>query len=104
MIGGFRIFDSHTHLGQARHSGRTYSADALLRDMDARGVDRSVVIPFPVVEDFRALTDRAAPTREAVAAKPALLRLLDSAGVVDLVARRHHVVAVQRAWRQAEAP
>ena len=54
MKHGFPIFDAHTHLGVARHSGRRYSADELLRDMDRSGVDRSLVIPFPVVEDYRA--------------------------------------------------
>lgn len=48
-----RIFDTHTHIGTARHSGRTYTADQLLRDMDRHGVEKSVVIPFPVVEDYR---------------------------------------------------
>jgi predicted TIM-barrel fold metal-dependent hydrolase len=53
MKDGFRIFDTHTHAGLARHSGRTASADDLLRNMDRHGVDRSVVIPFPVVDDYR---------------------------------------------------
>jgi len=53
MKNGFRIFDTHTHLGEARHSGRKYGVDNLLRDMDAWGVDHAVVIPFPVVEDHR---------------------------------------------------
>jgi predicted TIM-barrel fold metal-dependent hydrolase len=53
MKDGFRVFDTHTHIGHARHSGRTASADDLLRNMDRHGVDRSVVIPFPVVEDHR---------------------------------------------------
>jgi predicted TIM-barrel fold metal-dependent hydrolase len=53
MKNGFRIFDTHTHLGTARHSGRSCSADDLLRHMDRHGVDRSVVIPFPVVDDYR---------------------------------------------------
>jgi len=54
MRDGYRIFDTHTHVGRARHSGRVYSADELLRDMDRFGIDRSLVIPFPVVEDWRA--------------------------------------------------
>jgi predicted TIM-barrel fold metal-dependent hydrolase len=53
MKDGFRIFDTHTHIGHARHNGRAASADDLLRNMDRHGVDRSVVIPFPVVEDHR---------------------------------------------------
>ncbi len=54
MNHGYRIFDTHTHIGKARHSGRVYSADELLRDMDRFGVERSLAIPFPVVEDWRA--------------------------------------------------
>ncbi len=57
MKHGFRVFDTHTHLGAARHSGRTQTVEELLRSMDAHGVDRSVVIPFPVVEDHRAQHD-----------------------------------------------
>ncbi len=57
MKSGFRIFDTHTHLGTARHSGRTYMPDDMLRDMDRWGVDRSVAIPFPVVDDYRAQHD-----------------------------------------------
>jgi hypothetical protein len=44
-------------MGVARHSGRSYSADELLRDMDRWGVDRALVIPFPVVEDQRGAHD-----------------------------------------------
>ena len=74
MKGGFRIYDSHTHIGVARHSGREFSADAMLRHMDQTGVDRSMLIPFPVVEDYRATHDliaaamRAHPDRFAGAA------------------------------------
>jgi hypothetical protein len=57
MRDGFRIYDTHTHVGHARHSGRRFSAEDLLRSMDRFGVDRSVVIPFPVVEDVRAAHD-----------------------------------------------
>ena len=53
MKHGFRIFDTHTHLGAARHSRRSYAVDDLLRNMDRCCVDRAVVIPFPVVEDYR---------------------------------------------------
>jgi predicted TIM-barrel fold metal-dependent hydrolase len=53
MKDGFRIFDTHTHLGDARHSGRVAGSYDLLRVMDAQGVDRAVAIPFPVVEDYR---------------------------------------------------
>jgi hypothetical protein len=51
MISGFRVFDAHTHVGTARHSGRALRADPLVASMDRFGVDRSVVIPFPVVEE-----------------------------------------------------
>ena len=57
MRNGFRIYDTHTHAGVARHSGRRYTCDQLLRDMDRAGIDRSLVIPWPVVEDARAAHD-----------------------------------------------
>ena len=53
MKNGFRIFDTHTHVGTARHSGCSTTADELLRSMDSHGVDRSLVIPYPVVENYR---------------------------------------------------
>lgn len=53
MREGFRIFDTHAHLGRARHSGRVATAEGMLRSMDAAGVDRTLLIPFPVVEDYR---------------------------------------------------
>lgn len=53
MKQGFRIYDTHTHLGTALHTGRKYSADELLRAMDSQGIDRSLAIPFPVVENHR---------------------------------------------------
>jgi predicted TIM-barrel fold metal-dependent hydrolase len=53
MKNGFKIFDSHTHMGAARHNTRSVSADDMLRDMDRNGVDRSLVIPYPVVENYR---------------------------------------------------
>jgi len=53
MIGGFPVFDSHTHLGSARHSGRNMDVDAMLRHMDAVGIERQLLIPFPVVADER---------------------------------------------------
>lgn len=67
MKDGFRIFDTHTHVGCGLHHGRRYSADQLLAAMDRFGVDRSVVIPFPVVEDHRAAHDEIA---RAVKAQP----------------------------------
>lgn len=60
MKDGFRIYDAHAHLGEARHSGRRQPADELLRVMDAAGIDRALLIPFPVVEDERAAHDRIA--------------------------------------------
>jgi predicted TIM-barrel fold metal-dependent hydrolase len=57
---GFRIYDAHTHLGEARHSGRRYSAEQVLRAMDRYGVDRSLIIPFPVVEDYQKAHDQIA--------------------------------------------
>lgn len=53
MRDGFRIFDTHTHIGRGRHSGRVYSARELVDAMDRFGIDRSVVIPYPVVDDYR---------------------------------------------------
>lgn len=70
MKDGFTIFDTHTHLGEAFHSGRRQSAEQLLRSMDRSGVDRSLVIPFPVVEDHRAAHDEIA---RAVRAHPGRL-------------------------------
>ncbi|HTM50628.1 MAG TPA: amidohydrolase family protein [Bryobacteraceae bacterium] len=57
MKDGFRIYDTHTHLGLAQHSGRSCSADQMLACMDRCGVDRSLAIPFPMVEDYRAMHD-----------------------------------------------
>ena len=53
MKHGFHVFDTHTHLGTARHSGRTMDAVTMLRHMDHHGIDRVLAIPFPVVEDYR---------------------------------------------------
>ncbi len=53
MREGFAIFDAHTHLGEARHSGRNCSLDQMLAQMSASGIDRSLLIPFPVVDDYR---------------------------------------------------
>lgn len=57
MIDGFRVYDTHTHIGTARHSGTRRTAEDLLRSMDAIGVDRSMLIPFPVVDDYRSQHD-----------------------------------------------
>lgn len=60
MKDGFSIFDTHTHLGVGLHHGRRITVEDLLREMDDFGVDRSLVIPFPVVEDYRATHDEIA--------------------------------------------
>jgi predicted TIM-barrel fold metal-dependent hydrolase len=57
MKAGHRVFDTHTHIGTALHSGRRTTADDLLRAMDHVGIDRAVAIPFPVVADERAAHD-----------------------------------------------
>ncbi len=57
MLQGMTVFDGHTHLGSALHSGRVRPVDDVLRDMDREGVDISLVIPFPVVEDVRKTHD-----------------------------------------------
>lgn len=57
MRDGFKIYDTHTHLGEALHSGKSYSAEQLLEAMRRSGVDRSVLIPFPMVEDYQKAHD-----------------------------------------------
>ena len=57
MRNGFQVFDSHAHIGVARHSGRSCSAAEMLATMDKAGVDRALLIPFPVVENHRAAHD-----------------------------------------------
>lgn len=53
MINGWKVFDTHTHMGTAHHTGRVQLAGDLLKGMDREGIDHSLVIPFPVVEDYR---------------------------------------------------
>ncbi len=53
MRDGFTLFDSHIHIGTARHTGRRHQAADIVTAMDAFGVDHSVAIPFPVVDDYR---------------------------------------------------
>lgn len=53
MRDGFPIFDTHTHIGTARHSGRRHHAADIVKSMDQFGVNQSVAIPFPVVDDYR---------------------------------------------------
>jgi predicted TIM-barrel fold metal-dependent hydrolase len=81
MKDGFFLYDSHTHIGLARHSGRRQTADQLLREMDRCGVDKSVVIPFPVVEDYRAAHEEIGA---AVAAHPD--RLVGAACLTPFIA------------------
>lgn len=57
MIAGFPVYDTHVHPGQARHNGRQYSTEQILADMDAEGIERSLLIPYPVVDDFREAHD-----------------------------------------------
>lgn len=57
MKDGYFLYDTHTHIGHARHSGRRQTAAQLLHEMDRFGIDKSVAIPFPVVEDYRAQHD-----------------------------------------------
>jgi predicted TIM-barrel fold metal-dependent hydrolase len=57
MRDGFRVYDAHAHLGEARHSGRKQSVGDMLRAMDQTGIDRALLIPFPVVDDHRAAHD-----------------------------------------------
>jgi predicted TIM-barrel fold metal-dependent hydrolase len=52
-----RIWDTHTHIGEALHSSRVFTADELIAVMDRHGVERSTAIPFPVVADYRATHD-----------------------------------------------
>jgi hypothetical protein len=49
MRGGIPIFDTHTHLGTAAHSGREMHVEEMLRHMERAGVDRCVLIPWPIV-------------------------------------------------------
>src|SRR5436190_3519320 len=67
MRDGFRVYDAHAHLGVARHSGRRHTANDLLRAMDRTGIDRALLIPFPVVDNYRAAHDGIA---EAMRAHP----------------------------------
>jgi len=57
MINRFPVYDTHVHPGRARHNGREYSPEQILRDMDAEGIDRSLLIPFPAVDNFRQAHD-----------------------------------------------
>ncbi|MDX2266978.1 MAG: TatD family hydrolase [Bryobacter sp.] len=49
MRNDFPVFDTHTHLGLAAHSGREMRLHAMLAHMERCGIDRSVLIPWPAV-------------------------------------------------------
>ncbi len=91
MKDGFQIFDTHTHIGHGLHHGRTYSTDELLAAMDRYGVDRSLVIPFPVVEDYRAAHDEIA---RAVKAHPE--RITGAACLYPYIKREQYRDEVKR--------
>ena len=91
MKDGFRLYDSHVHIGTARHSGRSLTAEALLARMDRAGVDRSLAIPFPVVGDHRAAHDEIG---RAVKAYPA--RIAGAACIHPFVAEQEFRDEVRR--------
>jgi uncharacterized protein len=55
-----RIWDTHTHIGEALHSGRVLRGHELLASMDRHSIERSTAIPFPVVADHCAAHDEIA--------------------------------------------
>ena len=59
MKQGFRLFDTHTHIGTARHSGRSYSAEEYCMFLAAAGFEGAHTVPLP------------GPTDLVVAARPA---------------------------------
>lgn len=83
MKDGYFLYDTHTHIGLARHTGRRQTADQLLREMDRCGVDKSMVIPFPVVDDYTAAHEEIGA---AVAAHPD--RLVGAACLTPFVAEQ----------------
>lgn len=95
MKSGFRIFDTHTHLGVARHSPRSCTPEELLRSMDRHGIDRSLAIPFPVVDDYRAQHDLIG---QAVRDHPD--RLMGAACLFPLIERTTFRKEVQRCREQ----
>ncbi len=95
MRDGFRLYDTHTHLGAARHSGREHSVDTMLRSMDAVGIDKSLLIPFPVVEDHVQTHNRIA---EAVRAHPD--RFSGAACIYPFLPEREFIDEVRRCAEQ----
>jgi uncharacterized protein len=91
MKDGFRIFDTHTHIGHGLHHNRRYTAEQLLAAMDKNGVDRSVVIPFPVVADYRAAHDEIAR-----ALKAAPDRLVGTACIYPYIGKEKYRDEVKR--------
>jgi predicted TIM-barrel fold metal-dependent hydrolase len=55
-----RIIDSHCHLGVSKLSGRTITADDLLRTVETHGVDLALVMPHAVADDPIAAHDAVA--------------------------------------------
>jgi hypothetical protein len=91
MREGFSIFDAHTHVGIGRHHGRRYTAEQLVAGMDRFGVDRSLVIPFPVVEDYHRAHDEIG---QAVRAFPS--RLVGTASLYPFIPETAFRSEVQR--------
>jgi uncharacterized protein len=91
MRDGFRIFDAHTHIGTALHSGRRFSAEQMVEHMDAHGIDRSLAIPFPMVEDFRAAHDEIAE-----GARRFPERLVGAACIPPFIPRAEFLAEVRR--------
>jgi predicted TIM-barrel fold metal-dependent hydrolase len=91
MRDGFVVFDTHVHIGVAQHSGRRYTDCELLRDMDRAGIDHSVVIPFPVVDDYRAAHDEIG---RAVGSHPE--RLIGTASMYPYIPERDFCAEVTR--------
>jgi hypothetical protein len=95
MRDGFRVFDTHAHIGSAAHSGRRVSADAMLAGMDAAGIDRAVLIPYPVVADVHAAHDEIAA---AVRAHPD--RFVGAACIPPFLPREEFLTEARRCARE----
>ena len=55
-----RIFDAHVHLGESLSSGMVIDEDTLVRHNQRHGIEGGLVIPFPIVADYRRAHDRSA--------------------------------------------